>query len=187
MNILQLNVLSMTMVVHYLHTSPIQTNPSLISLSLKNKSLILFLNLTQTNLNGMIISRWRCSNYVPCKLLSLCNQKCISSGTFPNFWKYANIQPIHKKGNRQIKNNYRPIPLLPICGKILKKNICDNVYIFLNNNNLISKHQSGFRPGDSTICQLISITSTIYETIEKHDETRAIFLDRFGTRASFIN
>ena len=48
---------------------------------------------------------------------------------------------------------------------------------FLNNNNLISKHQSGFRPGDSTICQLISITSTIYETFEKHDETRAIFLD----------
>ena len=32
---------------------------------------------------------------------------------------------------------------------------------FLYNNSLISKHQSGFRPGDSTICQLISITSTM--------------------------
>ena len=128
----------------------------------------------------MIISPWRCSNYVPCKLLSLCKlyfKNVIFSGTFPNFWKYANIQPIHKKGNRQIKNNYRPISLLPICGKIIEKIIFDNVYIFLNNNNLISKHQSGFKPGDSTICQLISITSTIYETFEKHDETRAIFLD----------
>ena len=109
--------------------------------------------------------------------LQIIFQKCISSGTFPNFGKYANIQPIHNKGNRQIKNNYRPISLLPICGKIIEKIIFDNVYIFLNNNNLISKHQSGFRPGDSTICQLISITSTIYETFEKHDETRAIFLD----------
>ena len=42
MNILQLNVLSMAMVVYYLHTSPRQTNPFLISLSLKNKLLILF-------------------------------------------------------------------------------------------------------------------------------------------------
>ena len=77
-----------------------------------------------------------------------------------------------------MKNNYRPISLLPICGKILEKIIFDNVYIFLNNNNcLISKHQSGFGPGDTTICQLFSITSTIYESFEKHGETRAIFLD----------
>ena len=124
----------------------------------------------------MIISRWRYSNYVPRKLLNYF-QKCISSGTFPNFWKYANIQLIHKKGNRRMKNNYRPISLLPICGKILEEIIFDNVYIFLNNNSIISKHQSGFRPGDSTICQLISITSTIYESFEIHNETRAIFLD----------
>ena len=52
-----------------------------------------------------------------------------------------------------------------------------NVYVFLNNNILISKHQSGFRPGDSTTCQLISIISTIYESFERHDETRAIYLD----------
>ena len=53
MNILQLNVLSITMVVYYLHTFPTQTNPFLISLSLKNKLLILFPSLMQTNLKGM--------------------------------------------------------------------------------------------------------------------------------------
>ena len=42
---------------------------------------------------------------------------------------------------------------------------------------LISKHKSGFRPGDSTICQFISIPPIIYESFEKHDETKAIFLD----------
>ena len=61
--------------------------------------------------------------------LQIIFQKCISSGTFPNFWKYANIQHIS---------------LLPICGKILEKIIFDNVYVFLNNNSIISKHQSGF-------------------------------------------
>ena len=76
---------------------------------------------------------------------------CIKSGTFPNSWKYANVQPIHNKGNRQDKSNYRPISLLPICGKILEKIVFDHVYAFFNTNNLLSKNQSGFRPGDSTI------------------------------------
>ena len=109
--------------------------------------------------------------------LSLIFQSCLSTGTFPESWKCANVQPIHKKNNRQIKSNYRPISLLPICGKILEKIIFDEVYCFLNNNELISKNQSGFRPGDSTIYQLISITSNIYDSFEKYDETRALFLD----------
>ena len=49
--------------------------------------------------------------------------------------------------------------------------------IFLDVNRLISSKQSGFRPGDSTIYQLISITSDIYKNFEKYEETRAIFLD----------
>ena len=51
------------------------------------------------------------------------------------------------------------------------------VYAFLNVNNLLSKNQSGFCPGDSTIYHLISITSIIYEAFEIDDETRAVFLD----------
>ena len=76
-----------------------------------------------------------------------------------------------------MKNNYRPISLLPICGKILEKIVFDQVYAFLSANNLLSQNQSGFRPGDSTIFQLLPITSTIYDSFEKYDETRAVFLD----------
>ena len=72
MLIYSMNALSMTMVSYYLHTSPRQTNPFLISVSLRNKLLILFPSVMQINLKGMIISRWRYSSYVPRKLLSLC-------------------------------------------------------------------------------------------------------------------
>ena len=85
---------------------------------------------------------------------------------FPDSWKYANVKPIHKKGNRQLKSDYRSISLLPICEKILEKIIFDQVYSFLDCNKLISKNESGFRPGDSTIYRLISITSDIYESFE---------------------
>ena len=95
------------------------------------------------------------------KPLNMIFDKCLSEGVFPNAWKFANVQPIHKKDSRQIKSNYRPISLLPVCGKILEKIVFDDLYAFLNNNNLISSDQSGFRPGDSTINQLISITTNI--------------------------
>ena len=109
--------------------------------------------------------------------LQIIFQKCINMGMFPDSWKYANVQHIHKKDNRQIKSNYGPISLLPICGKIFEKIVFDQVYSYLNTHNLLSIYQSGFRPGDSTIYQLISITSTIYESFEKYEETRAVFLD----------
>ena len=104
-------------------------------------------------------------------------ERCINSGKFPDSWKLANVQPIHKKNDRQLKSNYRPISLLPLCGKILEKIIFDQVYSFLDSNRLISTRQSGFRPGDSCIYQLISITSDIYKNFENNDETRAVFLD----------
>ena len=110
--------------------------------------------------------------------LQLIFNDCISTGMFPDSWKYANnIQPIFKKENREIKSNYGPISLLPICGKILERIVFDQLYAFLNANNLLSKNQSGFRPDDSTICQLLSITSSIYEAFENYEETRAVFLD----------
>ena len=51
------------------------------------------------------------------------------------------------------------------------------MYSFFVQNELISKHQSGFRPGDSTINQLLAITDEIYQSFESNDETRAAFLD----------
>ena len=55
----------------------------------------------------------------------------LESGHFPNSWKIANVQPVHKKGSRQSIDNYRPISLLPVCSKILEKIIFDQIYSFL--------------------------------------------------------
>ena len=45
----------------------------------------------------------------------------LNSGSFPSAWKKANIIPIHKKGDKMDIKNYRPISLLPICGKLFEK------------------------------------------------------------------
>ena len=75
--------------------------------------------------------------------------------------------------------HYRPISLLPICGKIFEEIIFNNLYSYLNVDNLITKNQSGFRPGDSTTNQLLYLVNEIHKAFEnpKSLEVRAVLLD----------
>ena len=52
------------------------------------------------------------------------------SSCYPDIWKRSNIIPAHKKSDKQLVNNYRPISILPICGKIFEKIICNKIYNF---------------------------------------------------------
>ena len=106
-------------------------------------------------------------------------RKCLETGIYPSQWKKANIIPVHKKGCKQNKKNYRPTFLLPILGKFFEKLLFDAVYKHLCLNGLISPHQSEFRPSDSTINRLLLITQIIFEASDEtpSKETRAIFLD----------
>ena len=45
----------------------------------------------------------------------------LPTSIYPDMWELANVTPIFKKGDKQLINNYRPISLLPICGKIFEK------------------------------------------------------------------
>ena len=98
---------------------------------------------------------------------------------YPGIWKSANVTPIFKKGDKQLITNYRPISLLPIGGKILEKIIFNNLYSYLYANNLITKNQSGFCPGDSTTNQLLYLVNEIHQAFEnpKSLEVCAVFLD----------
>ena len=112
-----------------------------------------------------------------CKPLDLIFQSCTKQGKFPTEWKKANVVPVHKKGDKQILKNYRPVSLLPICGKIFERLIYINLFEYFIENDLISQNQSGFKPGDSCITQLISITNEIYQSFDDGLEVRGAFLD----------
>ena len=103
----------------------------------------------------------------------------LTSGTFPSAWKKANIIPIHKKGDKMDIKNYRPISLLPICGKLFEKVIFNSLYKYYESNRILDINQSGFRAGDSCINQLISITHNIFQSFDSNPslEVRGVFLD----------
>ena len=104
---------------------------------------------------------------------------CLRRGIFPDIWKHENVVPVHKKNEKNVKGNYRPISLLPIFGKILEKLIFDSLYSHLVSSKLLNPNQSGFRPGDSTINQLISITHTIFTAFDCNPplDVRSVYLD----------
>ena len=50
---------------------------------------------------------------------------------------------------------------------------------FFLDKGLILANQSGFKPGDSCINQLLSITHTIYKLFDDSYEVRGVFLDNW--------
>ena len=128
--------------------------------------------------HGMVSIRMikLCENSI-CKPISVVFNDCLNEGKFPHEWKKANVVPVHKKGNKQSLENYRPISLLPICSKIFERFIYNEMFSFFTENNLISPNQSGFRPGDSCVNQLLAITHDIYKSFDGGFEVGGVFLD----------
>ena len=121
-----------------------------------------------------------CSTSI-CRSLRLIFNHCIDNGIYPCEWKKANVVPIHKKGDKQTLKNYRPVSLLPICGKIFERLIYNEMFGFFLDKGLISANQSGFKPGDSCINQLLSITHNICKSFDDGYEVRGVFLDMSKT------
>ena len=112
------------------------------------------------------------------KPLEIIFNQCLQTGVFPFEWKKGNIVPIHEKGDKETLKNYRSVSLLPICGKILERLTFNEMFEFFIENKLISFSQSGFKPDDSCINQLLSIThDEIYSSLDEGLEVRSVFLD----------
>ena len=71
------------------------------------------------------------------KPLMLIFKKSIRSFYYPDIWKKSNI-PVHKKNGKRLVNNYRPISLLPVFGKIFEKIIFNKIYNYLSKENLLN-------------------------------------------------
>ena len=82
-----------------------------------------------------------------------------------------------QKSDKQLLKNYRPISLLPIFGKNFERIIYNNIFEYLTTNKLISDNQSGFKPGDSCVNQLLSITHELCHSLDNGFEVRVVFLD----------
>jgi hypothetical protein len=76
--------------------------------------------------------------------------RSLATGIVPSKLKIAKIIPIYKSGDASDINNYRPISLLSTFSKILEKIVQSRLVSYLNDHNLITPQQFGFRANHST-------------------------------------
>ena len=110
-------------------------------------------------------------------LLTVIFTQSINTGVFPSDWKEARVSPLHKNGVKNYPSNYRPISVIPAVSKNFEKIIFDQLYAYLNDNNLLSQCQSGFRSLHSTLMALLEATNDWCVNVDNEMLNGVVFVD----------
>ena len=101
----------------------------------------------------------------------------ISSSTFPDNLKIARVTPLFKKGSKSDPNNYRPISILSVLSKLIEKILTSQVRAYMENLNLFTENQHGFREKRNTTGALNCLLEKLYHNLDTGKVTHGLFLD----------
>ncbi len=94
-------------------------------------------------------------------LTSIINRS-LTTASFPTLWKMGIVTPVHKRGCKFNISNYRPITILPILSRVFERILSRQISSFLEDENLLSPQQHGFRQLRSCQSALISLTNRLF-------------------------
>ena len=103
--------------------------------------------------------------------------KSLNESKLPLDWKTSNVIPIYKKGQRSEPLNYRPISLTSVIIRVLERLIKPKLIEHLDNYNIISPHQHGFRKNRSCLTQLLEYFEDITGWLDEEEPVDSIYLD----------
>ena len=93
-------------------------------------------------------------------------------------WRLANVSPIYKRaGSRCQTDNFRPVSLTSVVSKIMESLIRNELYNYLNVNGLLTRAQHGFRPGLSTVTQLLKTITDFAKSLKNEQNIDFVYLD----------
>ena len=103
---------------------------------------------------------------------------CLCYGIFPKAWGLSKITPIPKTKTPSTKpTDWRPISQICIAGKLLEKIIHNQLYHYLDVNNILSENQYGFRKGLSTSIAIFNVLKKLYDNWNDKNFSGCIFID----------
>ena len=88
----------------------------------------------------------------------------------------ANVISVHKKGNKRLTSNYRPISFTSIIVKVMERIVHHHMIDVLSRSNRLSVHQFGFWPNHSTVSLLLNAVNDWALNLERHT-VHCLFLD----------
>lgn len=109
--------------------------------------------------------------------LSLVMCKSLDTGVLPASWKVSRVVPIHKSGPKYNAMNYRPVSMTSADCKVMERLLAKHITDYLEQGNVLSNRQFGFRKGYSTEDQLLKAYSKIAEEVDKGRSVDAVYLD----------
>ena len=96
---------------------------------------------------------------------------------FPTCWKKSNVIPLFKKSDASKKENYRSISLLSCISKVFEKCVFKHTFNYLLENKILSSNQSAYHPGDSSVCQLVTLYHDLCSSLDNGNDVQMIFFD----------
>ena len=111
------------------------------------------------------------------KPLEITFKKSLKNSQLPSIWKQGNVTAIFKSGPKTKPENYRPISLTSVPGKLLERLIRDILVKHMEENSLFSKAQHGFITGRSCSTQLPEQMEELTETRDSNGDVDIIYLD----------
>ena len=139
-----------------------------------------------TEINNLNINKPTTFNNIPAKLIVETNDICspficrifndsIINCTFPDSLKMADVTPVHKKDETTIKDNYRPISILPCISKIFERLMHLQISRYMDF--YLSEYLCGFRKGYSTQHCLILMLEKWRKALDNHNHAGALLSD----------
>ena len=130
--------------------------------------------------DGLPCSFWKqyCDDLAP--FVNILINTSIKTGTYPTLFKDAIVVPVFKGGRKDKDDpaSYRPISVLPALSKVLEAVVIEQFIDYLDDNNLLSPDQHGFRLGHSTFTALI-------KTIQKWTSHKGSAIASFDYSTAF--
>lgn len=112
-----------------------------------------------------------------CRPLAELFNRSLNYGSIPEDWKNGLVSPIYKGGNRTDVSNYRPVTLLPVISKVLERLVTDRLMKHLEENNLLSIRQHGFRRSHSCLSNLLLTLDDWTSAVDNGLSTHVCYLD----------
>jgi hypothetical protein len=125
---------------------------------------------------------------VPCNVIKSCGHlvakplaivinQSFKEGKYPDLIKTSKVVPIHKKGEKDVVSNFRPVAVQSVFSKIFEVIFLRRLIPFLENNDILSDAQYGFRKNKATTDAVFALLTSVFNSIDCSEVIFSLFYD----------